>query len=144
MTFLKLKFLVSFAIISITLSSCGGGGKTTPRTVCNLNTDTISFDTHVLPIFNNHCLECHLPGTVYDQKPYLSVENAYNNLVGNPIQAPGVVPFVKIGDPENSQIYRKVTGDERAGDQMPLAREHLSSDQQCIIEKWIEQGAKNN
>jgi len=140
--------LVPAFIGLILLSACGGGnnGNTSnvPQTICNLDTDTVSFSSHVTPIFIEICTECHMPGTLFDQKPYLTAENAYNNLVANPVRAPGSIPFVIAGDPENSQIYRKIIGDERAGDQMPLGRTPLTTDQMCYFKKWITQGAKNN
>ncbi len=42
---------------------------------CNLETNSVSFSQHLLPIFNERCIECHQPGTFDDQRPYLTVEN---------------------------------------------------------------------
>ena len=139
--------VLSFLAYSL-LASCGGSSNDDEshiqQNVCNLEINTISFSSHVIPIFNDNCLECHMLGTSFSQYPYLTTENAYYNLVTNPILSLSSIPYVVSGDPENSLIYQKIIGDERAGQQMPLSRTPLTADEICIIGKWIEQGAKNN
>lgn len=83
-----------------------------------------SFEMNILPIFELYnCVECHNSEGL---NPNLEPDEAYDALV------PGyVTPF----DPEGSRLYilLEING-------------HRNVDNESIawIEKWIEEGAKNN
>jgi len=87
--------------------------------------EEISFQTHILPIFENKCASCHI-----SRAPILSSDNAYNSLVsGN---------FINLESPEESPIYTKVLAGHPGGNQTTTATEN------ALILKWIQEGAKNN
>lgn len=150
---IKMRYGLVVTFLTFALTGCGEEGSSVEvkdpapeNDGCNAESSNASFAQHLLPIFNENCIECHQPGTPDDQRPYLTVELAYDELVANPaLQAPGFFPpMVTAGNPEDSQIYRKVSADPRAGIPMPFGGESLTVDEICAIKSWIQQGALYN
>ncbi|MBI4531949.1 MAG: hypothetical protein HY709_10580 [Candidatus Latescibacteria bacterium] len=106
----------------------------------------IDFTTQIQPIFNENCAfaGCHA-GSFPAEGMSLEAGKSYDNIVN---VSSGEVPSVmriKPFDPENSYLYRKIRGEQRAiggsGSQMPLGGPFLSAEQMKLIEDWIKQGA---
>ena len=142
---------VIFFLLTLGLTGCGGGGggsdDSSDNNVCETGQDYVSFSQQVIQVFAQRCVECHSPGTTVDQRPYLSVQYAYDVLVENPVVAPGVFPPpVTPGNPGDSMLYRKIIGDPREGERMPPENygPALTDQQICLIENWILEGAVNN
>jgi hypothetical protein len=93
----------------------------------------VSYSQHVQPLFNQTCAlsGCHNDASRAGNLTLTS----YHNLT---IRPNIVVP----GDPNSSLLYLRITG--QIGQQMPLNRSPLNSNQQQGIRIWIEEGAENN
>ncbi|MDA3942041.1 MAG: hypothetical protein PF694_00715 [Bacteroidetes bacterium] len=92
-------------------------------------TDTISFQTAIVPIFTDgsNCTACHSTGAT---APDLTASNAYS----------AIVPaLVNTADPESSSIYQFAH---------PSSSTHtwkkLTLGEAALILAWIQQGANNN
>lgn len=86
---------------------------------------------------------CALSGCHRDfQRPFLTAEVAYDNIVRAPsTQSPGL-NFIEPGDPSRSYLYLKITGASGIiGTRMPQASPPLSAAQIDTIRVWIENGA---
>lgn len=90
-------------------------------------------------IFDVYCVGCHGTSGGLD----LSAEVAYDNLIN--IQANGNVSYIRVEptNPNDSYLYMKVVGDDRAGSQMPIGSELTEAEINMIFE-WITAGALNN
>ena len=86
---------------------------------------------------------CH--GTLGPQEQLvLAAGQSYANLVNRrSVQMPSL-NRVTPEDPDNSYLYRKVTGNNIAGDRMPQGSPPLSEDQIRLIRGWIRRGAPND
>ncbi|HQV53368.1 MAG: hypothetical protein IPI00_12395 [Flavobacteriales bacterium] len=102
--------------------------------------DTAYFNTEVLPIFTEHCWNCHPTMAELD----LGVTEAYNNLVNVP--SVNHAPAIRVvpGDPAASVMWHKVSGSPTYGLNMPPNGTTLSAEELQLIYDWIEQGAMNN
>lgn len=154
------RFLAASAVLL--WCSCGGGGSfstgggTPPPATCqNPLATPISnprFSTDLLPMFQATCgsasSSCHGAVTVPGGKFSFSTgagrtaQDVYNDLVNAPAnQIQGWVR-VKPGDPANSWLYAKVTGNNQGyGTQMPQAANPLCTATLENIRIWIQQGA---
>ena len=107
--------------------------------------DNVSFKTDVMPILNNYCVMCHLPGA--DQGGLSLYPDAWSLLVDVP-SAQSPLMQVKPGSPEDSYLYVKLIDSGASvggsGQQMPVQQPPLDPDQIKTIRLWIEQGALNN
>lgn len=104
--------------------------------------DTISFINDIQLIFNNKCLSCHDTAHVTGLNLIDSV--SYANLVNVISYGFSPVLLVKPFDIDSSVLWHKVFGTGVYGDQMPLMGPLLVDSNKAKIEKWIEQGAKDN
>jgi hypothetical protein len=102
--------------------------------------DTAYFSTEVLPIFTQHCWNCHPTMGGLD----LGVTEAYTNLVN--VTTTGYVPQLRIvpGDASASVLWHKVSGSPSYGLTMPPNGTTLNAEDLQTIHDWIEQGALNN
>ncbi|MBJ95450.1 MAG: hypothetical protein CMP23_13390 [Rickettsiales bacterium] len=115
--------------------------------------EPVSFSAQVLPIFLDHCADCHtLKGL---GKLYLTSQQAYEQLVGVPnLLNYQDLPRVQAGDPQGSYLIHKIldcgASDPLWGyfqapmppplpDSVPLEPEEIA-----IIWSWVAQGAENN
>lgn len=94
------------------------------------STQTFSFTSDVLPIFNAKCNMCH--GTLggWDGTTYSSAITSGNH-------APVIIP----GDVENSLLAQKIIGTQTIGTIMPPGGKLLDNEIQIILE-WIKGGAQ--
>ena len=87
--------------------------------------DPISFSEHIIPIFENKCIQCH-DGTT---PPNLTAENAYIELVGG--------GYINVENPTSSNLYKSI---ELGGSMYQYANDQ----DRAYILKWIESGADDN
>jgi uncharacterized membrane protein len=99
----------------------------------------ISFQKEVKPILDKHCAECHSKGGEGTEASGYEV-SSYEAVMTGTKYGPVVVP----GDPLSSSLYRVVSGKVDKSIAMPHGKEPLTPTEIATIEKWIEQGAKNN
>src|SRR6185436_7203619 len=102
---------------------------------------TVSYATQIQPIYNNRCISCHsLNGNGgLDLRASVSHANTINVL--SPVYgAIRVIP----GDPDNSLLYGKITGNPEFGGLMPPTGGILNAVQRQLFRTWILEGAQNN
>lgn len=98
----------------------------------------VDFETHILPIFQESCFECHSdPAQRKGKKPKggLRLDSpAFIKAGGN-----DGASFVA-GEPDESLLYELITLPEDDDDVMPAKGELLTQDQVALVRKWIESG----
>ncbi len=106
---------------------------------------SVSFEKDVVPILNNYCVMCHLPGG--EQGGLSLYPDAWSELVGIPSKQSPLLQ-VEPGSPDKSYLYIKLidTGESAGGSGllMPIQQPPLDQDQIETIRLWIAQGAKQN
>lgn len=104
-----------------------------------------SFSEQVLPLLNNHCLMCHMPGAA--QAELNLYPDPWQALVSQPSTQSKLLR-VKPGEPEASYLWLKLSGTHLeaggSGEHMPYQRALLDPSDLAIFRGWIEQGANNN
>ncbi|MBI4650020.1 hypothetical protein HY745_01760 [Candidatus Desantisbacteria bacterium] len=106
-----------------------------------INAAAISFSKDVQTIFNNNCIGCHSQGSLASFFR-LTSEVSYSNLVNVQAEKSSgirVIPF----NSSNSILILRISGNS-VGAQMPKGGSPLNSQNQNLIKKWIDEGAKNN
>jgi uncharacterized membrane protein len=90
-----------------------------------------SFSKDVMPILKENCLKCH------DEKEKKGglIMDSYDALMKSEKKP------VKAGDPKNSPLIQKTTGNKP---EMPKNAQPLEPSQIRILTAWIKEGAKNN
>ncbi len=96
--------------------------------------DSVYFKTDLVPIFTKECAKsgCHADGA---HEPVLTANKAYNSLINDP-------DFVIVSDPENSTLYKRLTG--ALSPQMPMGSPKNPSNINALVLAWIKQGALDN
>ena len=91
----------------------------------------VSFQNHVLPIFDEHCTECHA-----DDNPEEGLLlTSYEDTLFGSWNGEVIVP----GDPDDSYLVEQVVNGR-----MPKKRDPLSPQEIEIIIAWVEAGAPDN
>ncbi len=86
------------------------------------------FKEDIIPVFQHHCVSCHVPGFVLD----LTEENAYEQLWSK--------HEIDTLQPENSNLYIRLTSQTS-----PMPPDgNLPADTIRMLLEWIKDGAKNN
>ena len=103
-------------------------------------TPTVSFQKDVVPILDQHCKSCHLPG-----QPGYVVSGfevgSYESLRKGTKFGPVVLP----GDPLTSVLVMLIEGRVDPSLRMPHGDATTPTQEQILtIRRWVEQGAKNN
>lgn len=110
-------------------SSGGGGG--TPLPVSNCSPDSVYFANQVLPLISSNCTMsgCHDNITHADGVNLTTYSR--------------IMQYVLAGNAANSKLYKVIirTDNERMP---PPPMPALTAAQKALIQKWINQGAKNN
>ena len=105
----------------------------------------VSFEKDIVPMLNNYCVMCHLPGG--EQGGLSLYPDAWSALVGIPSKQSPLLQ-VEPGSPDKSYLYIKlIDSGESAGGSgllMPIQQPPLDQDQIETIRLWIAQGAKQN
>lgn len=112
----------------------GLGPKPVPRPpVTNLDSADIFLDV-VQPMVRVKCQSCHNPDKI---KGGLLLGN-YDEMLSGGESGPSIVP----GDPEKSELYRRITLPEDHEEFMPAeGKAGFGEDELALIRWWIEQGA---
>ncbi len=149
------------ALTLLLCGRCGGGGAGSgganpPPAGCQnplpVALASPRFGTDLLPMFQATCgsstSTCHGQTTVPSGKFSFSTgtgrtaQDVHNDLVNAPAQQIQGWVRVKPGDPANSWLYAKVTGNNQGyGTQMPQAANPLCTSTLENIRTWIQQGA---
>ncbi len=94
---------------------------------------TVEFNRDIRPIFSDNCFACHGPDT-NQRKADLRLD----------LEDGGVARHVVPGEPDKSELYRRVTGQVEGKSRMPPPKfgKQLTQRQVALIGEWIRQGAK--
>lgn len=100
-----------------------------------------TFSGHVQPILEARCAAAGCHGDVAPAAGLdLTKDHAYDNLMKPSMQNPDA-PRVTPGNPTNSYLITKLTGNGLMGVQMPLGAMPLSHEEVEVIRTWISYGA---
>jgi len=106
----------------------------TPNKPVNLDHFTYK---DVKSIFMMRCMKCHIPNGVMGNPPENYLMDSYQNILNAQDRA-RVIP----GNVEGSELIRRIRGQSLP--RMPFdGPPYLSSEETQLIEKWIEQGARD-
>ncbi len=104
------------------------------------HTVTVSYKTDVRPILDDYCMGCHKPGGKGYEKSGLDL-GGYESIMKGTKFGKVVTP----GNSTTSTLSVLVSGHADPSITMPLGvKGGLPKDKVEIINKWIDQGAKNN
>jgi len=107
----------------------GGGGYPVPTSACS--PDSVYFVNQVLPLISSNCTMsgCH--------------DNITHAEGVNLTTYTQIIKYVIAGNAANSKLYKVIikTNDERMP---PAPMPPMTAAQKALIQKWIDQGAKNN
>lgn len=99
----------------------------------------ISFTKDVKPLIDQNCTECHSPGQQgAEASGFITTD--YDSIMKGTKYGPVVVA----GNAISSTFYRLVAGKVDPSIRMPHGKEAIADADVAKIEKWIDQGAKNN
>jgi len=90
-----------------------------------------SLEHDILPVFKARCVKCHSPN---NPKGKLNLSSA-RSLARGGSSGPVIVP----GSLDESQLWELVSTDEMP----PRPEEPLAAEQKVLLQRWIEQGARN-
>ena len=89
--------------------------------------DKVTYDDHILPIFQNACLNCHNPDK---KKAGLDLSTYAATLAGSDNGR-----VMQTGEPATSLLFKCVKGTEEPV--MPPKGDRLNANELALIEKWI-------
>jgi hypothetical protein len=103
-----------------------------------------TFSGHVQPILNARCATagCHgsmAPAAGLDLTEGVARDNLFQASTQNP-----EIPLVTPGNPTNSYLMTKLTGDGFSGQRMPLGAAALSQEDLDVVRLWISYGAPDD
>lgn len=112
----------------------------TPALVAAANADDQArYEQAVQPIFDEHCVICHMTGSA-NAGLILEAGKSFENLVDVP-STESSLRRVSPGVPEKSYLVKKLTGMQIAaggqGVSMPLGGAALTAEEMASIESWI-------
>src|SRR5713226_4657970 len=99
----------------------------------------VEFNRDIRPIFSDKCYTCHGPDAGNRKtKLRFDVESGAKIDLAKGRQA------IATGDPEKSEVYRRVASDDAAVRMPPayMGREKLTVREIDLIRRWIQQGAQ--
>ena len=124
----------SFALTALMVMTAGLEAQNIPA-----GSADIQFNREIRPILSDRCYSCHGPDKGNRQAGLrLDVEATAKGAL-----ADGRVPVVP-GDPEKSEVYRRISSDNKGIRMPPAYRGHdkLSDHEIDLIRRWIAQGAQ--
>ena len=90
----------------------------------------VDFAKDVAPIFQEHCIRCHLPGIKKGDVSLATFEDLKAN------------EYVIAGDPEGSYLLELVAGVDGEPPEMPKDGKPLSEEEVAAVRRWIDSGAE--
>ncbi len=127
------KILVLYLLWIGLVPACSDFGSETKETVPS--DSIVSFQNHIFPMFKANCLGCH------GNNGGLSLESYEDCLSGTSNHGPVIIP----GKGMESILVKKLEGTAEFGEIMPPPPAPKLQDNIIeLIERWIDQGAKNN
>lgn len=100
---------------------------------------TVSYSADVQPILEKHCLECHEPGGRGHEESGLEM-TSYSSLM----QGTRFGPIIEPGNPMNSVLNQLVEGRAHPSIAMPHGRKQIPDADIALLNRWVEQGARDN
>lgn len=94
--------------------------------------DAIDFNRDVMPIFNQHCMECHGPD---EQESGFRLDSRVAILKGGDYGEPGVVP----GEVAKSMLISVVTYEDEDLAMPPDGK--ISEEEIAVLKRWVAEGA---
>ncbi len=114
-------------------------------TGCEQSQPGPGFEQDIVPIFNRHCVMCHM---VDGAQGELSLHPAPHAALVERASVQSDLLLVAPGDVEGSYLYHKLLGSHLEvggeGASMPYQRDLLQASELNAIKQWIVQGAGNN
>lgn len=106
---------------------------------------TATFTRVQTEIFTPTCaaVGCHDP-LGQQSSLILTASRTYAQTVNVPSVEMPAVARIRPNDPDNSYLYRKITGVNITGDRMPQGQPRLSDAQIKLVRDWIRRGAPND
>lgn len=98
-----------------------------------ISVSAVDFKADVAPIFEQKCVGCHGPDKQKGKLRLDSLENALKGGKGG--------PALKPGDPDASELIKRVELPKDNDDHMPTEGDPLSKEQITILREWIKAGA---
>lgn len=134
--FIALSRRVSWWLCGVIL--CSVGGNSFPAYAEDLR--KVDFNFHIRSILSDRCYACHGPDKE-NRQAELRLDTAEGAFV--PSQSGEVDAVIQPGDPEASELYRRISSDDEF-ERMPPPESHLSLSPEEIdlIRRWIQQGAE--
>lgn len=100
----------------------------------------VSFKADVSPIFSDYCMGCHIPGGKGYEKSGLDLRT-YAGLMKGTKFGTVITPGASL----SSTLNVLVSGHSNTGISMPFGiKGGLPKDKIDLLNKWVDQGAKNN
>lgn len=96
--------------------------------------DTVYFENEILPLIVSSCATTDCHDKLTDEQEILLVDYA------SIIEYGEIIP----GDPDESELYEKITEDDPEDRMPPPPNSPLTAEQISKVRTWILQGAKNN
>ena len=149
MQYVSLRWVVPVAIGA--LAACAGNGEGLDANGLPIGSQpppdqtlTATFASIQANIFTPICTRCHA-GAGAPEGLQLDAQHSYALLVGVPSAESPAVLRVKPGDPDSSDIVRKLEGAPGiVGARMPYGGPYLSQSTIDVIRQWITDGAQND
>jgi mono/diheme cytochrome c family protein len=117
--------------VGVTPTASAAPATTPPAAAEAVDLTQVSFKDNVLPIFEQHCAECH--GDEKSEEGLKLIR--YRTVIGGSQNGPVVEP----GDPDNSYLVEMVVSGK-----MPKEGDPLTAAEIEIIKAWITAGALDN
>ena len=131
---MKRTYLLKLLVIGLMLVCAGS---LSGRRARAKDTETVSFNRDIRPIFSDTCFRCHGPDK-NSRKAGLRLDIREEAIVK---RKSGVTPIVP-GKPEESEIIRRIFASDEL-EQMPPKEAHktLTAKQKELIRRWVAEGA---
>ena len=100
----------------------------------------VSYKRDVFPIFQDYCLSCHMPGGKGYDKSGFDLRTYQSLMKGTKFG-----PIIQPGSSLTSTLNVLVSGHANPAVSMPYGiKGGLPMDKTAVLNKWVNQGAKNN
>ena len=110
-----------------------------PTTFAAQTPEAPSFKKDVRPIFEQHCVQCHMPGQIGHQAIGLDL-TTYQGLMSGSRHGPAVIPR----HPELGTLLKVLDWSKPYYLKMPPLTHELPKEDLATIRAWILAGAKND